>query len=103
MIDTDNGRHENAVNAQSVTVTQTDGSTKPLDEVLTDSGATYTLPAATKDAIGGVKLTPFATTFPDVANAAGETPTAAEFNALASAVNRIKDALVSSGVVSIPS
>lgn len=70
-----------------------DDSGKPTD--LGGSGGSYTLPAASASALGGVKL---ATAVADVAatdatNATGETPTAAEFQAVVTELNETKQKL----------
>ena len=77
-------------------------------------GSAYTLPAATKDALGGVKLAEFGNAIGNasesVAAAAGETPTKAEFDALQAAhndlakqFNRLVSGLSTSGAISKPS
>ena len=76
-------------------------------------GASYTLPAATANALGGVKLQVFGEAIgnasENVAAAAGEAPTKAEFNAvvtaynsLAKQFNRLISGLSKSGVIQLP-
>lgn len=79
-----------------------DGPTDPLAAVvdiyadnLPEGGGTYTLPAATASALGGVKM---AATTPDVnasaaATAAGDAPTKAEFNAVVALANATRATL----------
>lgn len=62
---------------------------------LPEGGGTYTLPAATASALGGVKM---AATTPDVnasaaATAAGDAPTKAEFNAVVALANATRATL----------
>lgn len=77
------------------------------------SGTAYVLPAATSDALGGVKLQVFGDAIgnasENVAAAAGEAPTKAEFdavvtayNSLAKQFNRLISGLSKSGVIQIP-
>ena len=76
-------------------------------------GASYTLPAASQNALGGVKLQVFGEAIgnasENVAVAAGEAPTKAEYgalvasyNALAKQFNRLISGLTSSGVIQVP-
>ena len=76
-------------------------------------GASYTLPAATANALGGVKLQVFGEAIgnasENVAAAAGEAPTKAEYNAvvtaynsLAKQFNRLISGLSKSGVIQLP-
>lgn len=76
--------------------------------------AAYRLPAATANALGGVKLTAFSSTIgnakTNVAAAAGDAPTKAEYdalkdayNALASQFNQLIGGLANAGVVQLPS
>lgn len=76
--------------------------------------AAYRLPAATANALGGVKLTAFSNIIgnakTNVAAAAGDTPTKAEYdalkdayNALASQFNQLIGGLANAGVVQLPS
>ena len=76
-------------------------------------GSTYTLPAASQNALGGVKLQVFGEAIgnavTNVAVAAGDNPTKAEYNALvaaynalASQFNRLISGLASSGVIQVP-
>lgn len=78
------------------------------------SGSAYVLPAATQNALGGVKLQVFGTAIgnatTNVAAAAGDAPTKAEYdalkdayNALASQFNRLISGLSTSGVIQVPS
>lgn len=77
-------------------------------------GTAYTLPAAAKDAIGGVKLAEFGNAIGNanesVAAAAADAPTKAEFdvlqaayNDLAKQFNRLVSGLAASGTISRPS
>ena len=77
------------------------------------SGTAYVLPAATAEALGGVKLQVFGEAIgnasENVAAAAGEAPTKAEFNAvvtaynsLAKQFNRLISGLSKSGVIQLP-
>ena len=77
------------------------------------SGTAYVLPAATAEALGGVKLQVFGDAIGNasesVAVAAGEAPTKAEYdalvaayNALAKQFNRLINGLASSGVIQVP-
>ncbi len=77
------------------------------------SGTAYVLPAATSDALGGVKLQVFGDAIgnasENVAAAAGEAPTQAEFdavvtayNSLAKQFNRLISGLSKSGVIQLP-
>ena len=77
------------------------------------SGTAYVLPAATSDALGGVRLQVFGEAIgnasENVAAAAGEAPTKAEFNAvvtaynsLAKQFNRLISGLSKSGVIQLP-
>ena len=76
-------------------------------------GSAYVLPAATANALGGVKLQVFGEAIgnasENVAAAAGEAPTKAEFNAvvtaynsLAKQFNRLISGLAKSGVIQLP-
>ena len=76
-------------------------------------GASYTLPAASQNALGGVKLQVFddaiGNAVTNVAAAAGDNPTKAEYdalvaayNALAGQFNRLISGLASSGVIQVP-
>ena len=76
-------------------------------------GASYTLPAASQNALGGVKMQVFGEAIgnavTNVAVAAGDNPTKAEYgalvaayNALASQFNRLISGLTSSGVIQVP-
>ncbi|WP_298048278.1 hypothetical protein [uncultured Bifidobacterium sp.] len=77
-------------------------------------GASYTLPAATANALGGVKLQVFGEAIgnasENVAVAAADAPTKTEYdalvasyNALAKQFNRLISGLASSGVIQVPS
>ena len=77
-------------------------------------GASYTLPAATANALGGVKLQVFGEAIgnasENVAVAAAAAPTKTEYdalvasyNALAKQFNRLISGLASSGVIQVPS
>ena len=76
-------------------------------------GSAYVLPAATANALGGVKLQVFGDAIgnasENVAAAAGEAPTQAEFdavvtayNSLAKQFNRLISGLSKSGVIQLP-
>lgn len=77
-IDTENGRHENALDAHAITLVNDDGTRTPLDKALASlgSGTGYTLTAAAADKLGGVKQ---GVAVPDPA---ADTPTKEEFVAL---------------------
>ena len=77
------------------------------------SGTTYVLPAATAEALGGVKMAvfgnPIGNLSNEVAKAAGETPTKAEFdalvdrcNAIVSQFNRLISGQANAGVIQLP-
>ena len=77
------------------------------------SGTAYVLPAATSDALGGVKLQVFGEAIgnasENVAVAAADAPTKTEYdalvasyNALAKQFNRLISGLTSSGVIQVP-
>ncbi len=76
------------------------------------AGASYTLPPATADALGGVKLQVFAEALGNATEniaAAAEAPTKAEYdalvtayNALAEQFNRLVKGLSESGVIQLP-
>ena len=76
-------------------------------------GASYTLPAASQNALGGVKLQVFGEAIgnasENVAVAAADAPTKTEYdalvasyNALAKQFNRLISGLTSSGVIQVP-
>ena len=77
------------------------------------TGTAYTLPAATADTLGGVKQAAFGNAIgnatPNVAAAAGDTPTKAEFdafvtafNSLALQFNRLISGLANAGIIQLP-
>lgn len=85
----------------------------PDGSAFTGGGSSYTLPAATADALGGVKLQVFKETIgnanENIAVAAAAAPTKAEYdslvasyNALAKQFNQLVSGLSSSGVIKLP-
>ena len=86
----------------------------PDGSAFTGGGTSYTLPAATANALGGVKLQVFGEAIgnasENIAVTAADAPTKAEYdalvasyNALAKQFNRLISGLASSGVIQVPS